>query len=134
MAMRICIKYIVVITFILSMVACGAKKEYTSKDMDLPEVFQLPDSLSRIPDSVLIPKEKLFKDSALSPLIENAFKNNFNLRIANNNIAIHDEYYKQSKVAFFPSLNLNLFRIEKEWSSRYTNNSFEADWYDHTGN
>ncbi len=131
--MRICIKYFMVITFIISLVACGAKKDYTTKDMDLPEVFRLPDSISTIPDSIFIPRKKLFKDSALSRLIDNAFKNNFDLRIANKDIAINDEFYKQSRVAFFPTLNLNLLNIEREWSSQHSSNSPESGWYDHKG-
>src|SRR5690606_26697219 len=118
---------------IISLVACGAKKDYTTKDMDLPEVFRLPDSISTIPDSIFIPRKKLFKDSALSRLIDNAFKNNFDLRIANKDIAINDEFYKQSRVAFFPTLNLNLLNIEREWSSQHSSNSPESGWYDHKG-
>lgn len=131
--MRICIKYIMVISLIISLVACSAKKDYTTKDMELPEVFRLPDSISQIPDSVLIPRNKLFKDSALSRLIENAFKNNFELRIADKDIAINDEYYKESKVAVFPTLNLNLLNIEREWSSKNSTNSPESGWYEHRG-
>lgn len=131
--MRICIKYIMVITFIISLVGCGAKKEYTTEDMELPEIFQLPDSISQIPDSVLISRKKLFKDSALSRLIENAFKNNFDLRLANKDIAINDQYYKESKVAFFPTLNLNVLNIEREWSSKNGSSSPESGWYEHRG-
>lgn len=134
MAIRICIKYVGIITFVLSLVACRTQKEYTTNDMNLPKVFQLPDSISQELDSTLIPRKELFKDSVLSRLIEYAFKNNFDLRTANKEIAINDEFYKQSKAAFFPTLNLNLLSIEKEWSSQNTTNSPKSGWYDHTGN
>ena len=131
--MRICLKYITVITFIISLVACSAKKEYTTKDMELPEVFQLPDSIAQVPDSVFIPREQLFKDSALSRLIKSAFKNNFELRLADKDMAINDQYYKESKVAFLPTLNLNLLNIEREWSSENSSSSPESGWYEHRG-
>lgn len=131
--MRISINNIIVITLILSLIGCSAKREYSTKDMDLPEVFRLPDSISKVPDSVLIPRQELFKDSALSRLIDNAFKNNFDLRVSNKDVAINDEYYKQSKLAFLPTLNLNLLNIEREWSSKNSTNSPESGWYEDRG-
>src|SRR5690606_15201240 len=131
--MRSCLKYITVITFIISLVACSAKKDYSTKDMELPAVFRLPDSISQVPDSVLIPTAQLFKDSALSRLIERAFKHNIEMRMADTDIAITDQYYKESNVAFLPTLNLNLLNIEREWSSENTSNSPESGWYEHKG-
>lgn len=133
MAVRIYIKYIVIITCLLSLSACGVKQQYSTEDMELPEEFQLPDSVSQGLDSTLISREELFKDPVLSELIEEAFKSNFDLRTADKEIDINDEFYKQSKAAFYPSLNLNLLNIEKEWSSHYSSNTPSSKWYEQAG-
>src|SRR5699024_5958301 len=53
--------------------------------------------------------------------------------IANKEIAINNQYYKQSKAAFWPKLNLNLLNIERDWSSKNSSSSPAEDWYDYKG-
>lgn len=115
------------------LMACGAHKNYTSKDMDLPEEFELPDSVSNNLDSVLISRDMLFKDTVLVKIIDKAFAHNFDVRNANKQIEINDAYFKQSKAAYYPELNLNLLGIEREWRSQYSRQSPSGKWYDHKG-
>src|SRR5699024_12323753 len=115
MIKSIYIKYITFVVFILLLAACSTPKDYTAAEMDLPEKFQLPDSVSKNLDTVLISRETLFKDSVLVQLIDQAFENNFDVRTIDKDIEINDEYFKQSKAAFYTELNLNLLGIEKEW-------------------
>jgi len=133
MIKSIYIKYITFVVFILLLAACSTPKDYTAAEMDLPEKFQLPDSVSKNLDTVLISRETLFKDSVLVQLIDQAFENNFDVRTIDKEIEINDEYFKQSKAAFYPELNLNLLGIEKEWRSKYSRQTPEGKWYNHTG-
>ena len=134
-----------VIPLLLLFTACKTTEPYETADMDLPREYHSPDSISQdqdlpLPDSVsknledtLIPWDEFFQDPVLVELINDVFKQNFDLRTANKEIAINEQYYKQSKAAFWPSLNLNLLNIEREWSSRNSSSSVEDDWYDHKG-
>ncbi len=127
-------KYVIrafIVTGVLLLGACGAQKQYSMKDMDLPDIFQIPDSVTQSLDSTLIPRNRFFKDSTLRSLIDGALKNNFEVRIADKEMNINEAYYKQSKAAFYPRLNLNLFSIERRWYSRNSRNSPASDWYEY---
>src|SRR5699024_1043583 len=95
------------VTGFLFLAACGAQKQYTMEDMDLPDIFQIPDSVTQRLDSTLIPRNQFFQDSTLRSLIDGALTNNFDVRIANKEMDINEAFFKQSKAAFYPRLNLN---------------------------
>lgn len=120
-----------VITGLLLLAGCGAQKEYTTEDMELPEIFKLPDSMEQNLEETLISRDQFFRDSTLTDLIEEALKNNFDIRIADKEMAINETFYKQSKAAFYPQVNLNLFSIERRWYSKNSRNSPNSNWYDH---
>lgn len=126
-------KYIFILGCIYILAACSSSQSYTASDMDLPEEFQIPDSVAINMDTILIARNKLFKDTVLVNLIDKAFKHNFDLRTVNKEIEINDAYYKQSKAAFYPELNLNLLGIEKEWRSRNSRQNPESRWYAREG-
>jgi NodT family efflux transporter outer membrane factor (OMF) lipoprotein len=135
-------KLLFIIVSLLMMSACKVTEQYTIADMNLPQEYRLPDSVSEslesgLPDSVsrklddaIVPWKDFFQDSLLVELINHAFEQNFDLRIANKEIAINNQYYKQSKAAFWPKLNLNLLNIERDWSSKNSSSSPASDWYD----
>ncbi len=131
--MRIRSRYIIVVACVLVMTACRVKQQYSITDLDLPDEFHLPDSVSQNLDSTLIPWQEFFKDTVLNNLIDQGFEHNFELRIADKEIDINNAYYKQSKLNFLPSLNLNIFEIEREWNSHNSSSGAETDWYDHEG-
>lgn len=110
--------------------ACQSTKEYSPKDMHLPEEFQMPDSIAVQMDSVMIPWQEFFKDTTLKQIISKAFKQNFSIREADKEIEINKQYYKQSKVAFLPQFNLGLLNIEREWRSHYSRSGSESGYYD----
>src|SRR5699024_2808869 len=127
-------KYIVVIAIgVLFLSACKVTENYTMEEMNLPEEFVLPDSVSKNLDDAIIPWEEFFQDTVLLGLIDSAFNQNFSILTANKEIDINNQYYKQSKAAFLPKLNFNLLNIEREWSSKYTDNSEQEEWYDKNG-
>src|SRR5690625_1085459 len=122
-------KVLLLVLLLFSLMACQTYQTYTAEDVNLPKEYQLPDSLSVNLDTILIPRKELFKDTVLVKLIDKAFVNNFDVRSIQKEIAINDAYFKQSKSAFLPSLNVNLLGIEKEWRSRYSRQTPESKWY-----
>ena len=133
MGMRMAVKYVLLCLSLWSLGACKVTEHYSTADMDLPKDFRLPDSVSQNLDSTLIPWRQFFEDTVLMQLIQRAFANNFDLRTANKEIAINDAYYKQSKAAFLPSLNLGLLSIERDWRSHHSRTGVEDEWYAHKG-
>src|SRR5699024_1317350 len=127
-------KYIVIVVLsALFFSACKVTENYTMEEMNLPEEFVLPDSVSQNLDDAIIPWKDFFQDTVLLGLIDSAFNQNFSILTANKEIEINNQYYKQSKAAFLPRLNLNLLNIEREWSSKYTGNSEQEEWYNKNG-
>lgn len=122
-----------VLSCVLLFAACKVSEQYTVKDMALPEAFRLPDSVAQDLDDAIIPWDRFFKDTVLLGLIDSAFTENFSIRTANKEIAINNQYYKESKAAFLPSFNLRLLNIEREWSSRNSGDSPEEAWYKEHG-
>lgn len=118
---------------VLLVVSCKPSQDYTIEDMDLPEEYELPDSVQQDLDDAIIPWQEFFEDTVLVKLINNAFEQNFDIRRANKEIAINEQLFKESKVAFLPSVNLNLLNIERTWKSQYSRSSPEDDLYDHKG-
>lgn len=124
------INVLVALLCIFLIASCGNQKIYTIEDMDLPQDFQLPDSVAQNMDDAIIPWNEFFKDTVLVNLIGKAFEQNFDIREANKEIAINQQYFKQSKMGFLPSFNLNLLNIEREWRSKFSDSSPETAWYD----
>src|SRR5690625_1838864 len=122
-----------VISSLMVFSACKVTETYKTSDMNLHEEFRLPDSISNNLDDAIITWRDFFRDTLLGKLIDSAFEQNFDLRTANKEIAINNQFYKQSKAAFFPQLNLNLLNIEREWSSKNSRSSVEDDWYEGKG-
>ncbi len=126
-------KLLIPVVGILLFSACKVTNQYTMKDMDLPQDFILPDSVSQNLQDSILPWDHFFQDTLLKKLIQNAFKQNFDIRTADQEIAINNEYFKESKSAFLPKLNLGLLNIERDWSSHQSSDGVEDDWYDGKG-
>lgn len=124
---------LIIVSCLLIWSACKITKSQKTADVDLPQEFRLPDSVSRNLDDAIIPWKQFFQDTLLIGLIDSAFSHNFDLRTANKEIAINNQYYKQSKAAFLPSLNLHLLSIERDWSSKNSGAGNEEIWYDYKG-
>ncbi len=128
------IKRTLIVVCAFTLAACGAQKQYSIEDIDLPDPFQLPDSIGQHLENSLIPRNQFFKDTILKELIDQALENNFEIRIANKEMDINQALFKQSKAAFYPQVNLNLFSIERRWFSENSRNSPNSDWYDRKNN
>ena len=65
--------------------------------------------------------KKLFSDPVLQDLIEKGLANNLNLKQAVERITISQAYLKQSKMAFLPSLQLDITSTDAKQSDRAVN-------------
>ncbi len=119
----------IVISSLVIIAGCKTTEPLKISEMHLPQQFQLPDSVSGHLASSIIPWNQFFQDSVLVKLIHTAFKQNFDLRTANKEIAMNKEFYKQSKAAFYPALNLNLLNIERKWSSKNSDHGSDSHFY-----
>ncbi len=124
---------VIIVSGLLVFSACKVTETYSTADMNLPDEFILPDSISQNLDDAIIPWKDFFQDTLLVQLIDDAFRQNFDIRTANKEIDINNQYYKESKAAFYPYLNLNLLNIERRWYSRDSRFSSLDDWYKHKG-
>lgn len=133
MKVRKCLTYFILSLCVFTVFSCGTPKEYAASDFDLPESFQIPDSIGEKLDTMLIPRHKFFKDSVLKELINTALTKNFEIRKSDKQMEINDALYKQSKAAFYPSVDLNMFTIERRWYSQNSRFSPASGWYEHEG-
>src|SRR5699024_5575003 len=113
-----CLTYFFLSLSVFAIFSCGTPKKYAASDFDLPESFQIPDSVGKKLDTMLIPRHKFFKDSVLKDLINTALQKNFEIRKSDKQMEINKALYKQSKAAFYPSVDLNMFTIERRWYSQ----------------
>lgn len=133
MKIQKCLTYFFLSLSVLVIFSCGTPKEYAASDFDLPESFQIPDSVGKKLDTMLIPRHKFFKDSVLKDLINTALQKNFEIRKSDKQMEINETLYKQSKAAFYPSVDLNMFTIERRWYSQNSRFSPASGWYEHQG-
>src|SRR5699024_11040486 len=81
----------------------------------------------------LVSVDQFFKDPVLRHLLRDGVQNTFGVRTAHPETAHNKTYYNRAKLAYLPSLNLNLLSIEKQRHSHNSSPSAEDDWYDHKG-
>lgn len=125
------INFVILIGCLSLIISCGIKKDFSSPSINLPESYQLPDSIGENLDESMIPRYYFFKDSVLKSLINTALAKNFDMRMADKKIAVEEALYKQSKAAFYPNVNLNMFTIERRWFSEKSRYSPSGKWYEH---
>jgi NodT family efflux transporter outer membrane factor (OMF) lipoprotein len=91
---------------VVVLAACRVGRNYERPALVLPEQFN--GSATAPSDSSIAGVEwkQFFKDPALVALIDTTLKGNYDLRIALKNIQSAQEYVKQAKVAWLPSLNV----------------------------
>lgn len=88
--------------------SCIAVKEYNRPTDIVDEKLYRTDMLPV--DSISVADfswKEIFKDTILQGYIEKGLTNNLDIRNALQNIAIAEAYLKQSKAAYFPTLNLS---------------------------
>ncbi len=103
-------KTVLLRVFVLFGVALLLQSCFVAKTYERPEVLDeahfRTDQIAR--DSIGLGDlswRELFRDEQLANHIERALENNMDIRVALQQIAIADAYYKQGKVGYFPTLN-----------------------------
>lgn len=126
--------------------SCLSVKEYQRPQEIEQETLFRTDNLPQ--DSISLADfsyTEIFQDHFLQAYIERGLQNNLDIRIALQNIAISEAYFKQSKAAYFPSLSVGpnvtygtpsmnsqqgMMLQEREWATQFgmnLNSSWEAD-------
>lgn len=117
---------VVAIGVLVLLYSCSVGKNYKRPTLDMPNQYRgvtVADTNS-IGD---ISWREFFKDPILIALIDSAIKNNFDMRIALKNIDIADQYLKESRAKFAPSItsqvagNSTQFRSEDFYSNPASN-------------
>lgn len=138
------ISLILVISIFLQ--SCLSVKEYQRPQEIEQEALFRTDNLPQ--DSISLADfsyTEIFQDPFLQSYIERGLQNNLDIRIALQNIAISEAYFKQSKAAYFPTLSAGpnvtygtpsmnsqqgVMLDERTWATQYgmnLNSSWEAD-------
>jgi NodT family efflux transporter outer membrane factor (OMF) lipoprotein len=117
----------------MAFISCKVTRDYSRPQFDIPTAFKVPDSVTRAADSAITDWAAFFQDSTLVTLLDSAIAHNFDLQDAMKHMAIADQYYKQAKAAYLPSINLNLLGITKEYRSKNYYSNPSSGWYDDRG-
>lgn len=85
--------------------ACQIGKEYTRPTIVIPDKYRaVNETLQEEKDSTLLPWKSFFADQSLQIIIDSVLQHNYDMKIALNTIGLNDEYLKESKVAWLPSV------------------------------
>ncbi len=101
------VKYIVVLGSSLLLQSCFVAKNYEKPQLETEDLYRTEvvsnDTLSMADMSW----EELFKDSILQEYIKKGLQNNFDIRVAMQNIFAAEANLKQRKSGYFPTLGVN---------------------------
>lgn len=102
--------YIAVFSITLLLVSCKVTQTYTPPEVKHELQYELYRDVSTNDTTTLahLPWQQLFTDAALQALIHKALANNFDLKIAVERINEATALYRQSGLAYLPSLNGSL--------------------------
>lgn len=111
------LKGFIIALAVVSLQSCFVAKEYSRPDDVIDEHLFRTDQLSR--DSLSMAQvswKELFTDSKLQNYIDEALKNNMDIRIAIKQMEIANAYFKQGKAGYFPVVNANATATHQELS------------------
>lgn len=100
--MRVYTSYIIILLFLSS---CNVTKTYVKPEINTDSLFRT-DLMEDTASISHLAWSELYTDSALQRLIEEGLNNNPELEVAYMNIQKTEAYYKQSRSAYFPDLEL----------------------------
>ncbi len=92
---------------VVVLAACRVGRNYERPALVLPEQFNSPAAAAPSDSSIAgVEWRQFFKDPALVALIDSTLKGNYDLQLALKRIESAQEYVKQAKVGWLPSLNI----------------------------
>ena len=113
---------ILTVFFVLMLVVSGCVTTRYERPNDIKSAELYRDNTSTDTTSMAdLEWKKLFSDPILQDLIEKGLANNLNLKQAVERINISQAYLKQSKMAFLPSLQLDINSTDAKQSERAVN-------------
>ncbi|MDY0089567.1 MAG: efflux transporter outer membrane subunit [Flavobacteriaceae bacterium] len=101
------IKYIVVLSSTLVLQSCFVAKNYEKPELDTDDLYRTEVVAKDTTSMADMSWEELFKDPILQNYIRKGLQNNFDIRIAMQNIVAAEANLKQKKAGYLPSLNAN---------------------------
>lgn len=99
------IKYIVVLSSTLVLQSCFVAKNYEKPELDTDDLYRTEVVAQDTTSMADMSWEELFKDPILQNYIRKGLQNNFDIRIAMQNIVAAEANLKQRKAGYLPSLN-----------------------------
>lgn len=99
------IKYIVVLSSTLVLQSCFVAKNYEKPELDTDDLYRTEVVAKDTTSMADMSWEELFKDPILQNYIRKGLQNNFDIRIAMQNIVAAEANLKQKKTGYLPSLN-----------------------------
>ena len=111
-------RIVVIIGVPLLLASCFAAKEYERPEAVVEDLNYRTDNLPVDSTNVaLISWDELFSDPMLKNLIAEGLEENIDIRVALENINAAEAYFKQGKLAYFPTLNGSAQYTRQELSS-----------------
>ncbi len=111
------------------MAACKVGRKFEKPDLNLPEYYMPSDA-----DTIkLIGWKEFIHDTILIGLIEDAITHNFDMRSTLKNIEIAQSNFRESKAAFFPSVNARILGFERQYRSEKFYSTPSSKWYSERG-
>lgn len=101
------IKYIVVLSSTLVLQSCFVAKNYEKPELDTDDLYRTEVVAQDTTSMADMSWEELFKDPILQNYIRKGLQNNFDIRVAMQNIVASEANLKQKKAGYLPSLNAN---------------------------
>ena len=122
-------KLFLVTGIIFLLVSCKVGRNFEKPNLDLPEYYRLDD----VDTAKLMGWEAFFSDTILTGLIGHAISNNFDMRTVMKHIEIAHSYFRQSGSSFYPSVNADLLRVDRQYRSDKFYSTPSSKWYEHKG-
>ncbi|NLR92153.1 MULTISPECIES: TolC family protein [Flammeovirga] len=117
--------------------SCLIRKDYTrTVEIDNDQLYRIQDEVDTVANFANIAWSEYFQDSLLRNYIQQGITNNFDVRIALENVKIAESLFKQGKMAQMPTINGNLgASYQKNSPNSAFGSVFPDQWnYDVTAN
>ncbi|MFW0735732.1 TolC family protein [Flavobacterium sp. T12S277] len=113
------ITYYILILAVFS--GCQIGKDYVRPTLAMSKEFRGNNALQQSKDSTLLPWKSFFTDPALQNIIDNVLQHNYDMKIALNSIQINEEYLKESKATWLPSVSAGIGTSRNYYSDNSLN-------------
>jgi NodT family efflux transporter outer membrane factor (OMF) lipoprotein len=104
--------------------ACQVGKKYVRPSVSISQQYRGTGNMAQHEsDSIVLPWKSFFSDIHLQNILDNVLQHNYDMAIALNTIRLNDEYLKESKVAWLPSVSAAMGASANYYSGNSLNGS-----------